>query len=437
MQEEAFAKRTHNILHLYLMNDSGIIIITLIFSAFFSGMEIAFISANKLRIELDKKQGRLSSRFVSIFIKNPSQYLTTMLVGNNIALVIYGTIMARVLKPFINQLTTNEVAVLTIQTIISTLVILIAAEFLPKMVFRNVANKSLNILSLPVLFFYGAFYLVTLLINGLTQLILKGIKADDFSEKRGNNFFNKIDLIYFINQSNPPEESDEPKADEIKLFQNALDFSSVKVRDCMVPRTEIIAVEFNTPIDELRKEFIDTGLSKILIYKESIDNIVGYVTSKSLFNAIKHVEPATIDISFIPEAMSANRLLKKLIQDKKSIAVVVDEFGGVSGMITIEDIIEEIFGEIEDEHDTSELIEKKISDTEFILSGRLEINYINESFNLGIPKSEDYETLAGFILHHHESIPKLNERIQIEQFEIKTLKVSNTKVELIHLKIVN
>ncbi len=418
------------------MSNLGIIITTLIFSAFFSGMEIAFISANKLRIELDKKQGRFSSRIISIFINSPSKYLTTMLVGNNIALVIYGIIMAKVLETPIERITTNGIAILAIQTIISTLLILVAAEFIPKMIFRNVANHSLNILSIPVFLIYIIFYPITLFINGLIHLVLRGLKNDGSLDSRDSNVFNKIDLIYFINQSNMPEVSKETDADEIKLFQNALDFSSVKVRDCMVPRTEIVALEKKANVNEFRNEFIDTGFSKILIYENTIDNIVGYVTSKSLFDSLKNIDSALIEVSFVPEAMSANKLLKKLIYDKKSLAVVVDEFGGVSGMLTIEDIIEEIFGEIEDEHDTSELIERKISDTEFIFSGRLEIDHLNETYNLQIPESEEYETIAGFIIHHHESIPKLNERIQIEQFEIKTIKVSSTKVELINLKII-
>lgn len=417
------------------MSESFIIIlITLFFSAFFSGMEIAFISANKLRIELDKKQGRFSSRIITIFVNHPSKYLTTMLVGNNIALVIYGLIMAQVLEEPISGIMNNQVAILILTTVISTLIILVFAEFIPKMIFRNVANNALKFLSLPTFLIYGFLYPATVLINGMIYLVFKGIKGNQ-SEPRDTNVFNKVDLAYFINQSNLPEESDEADADDIKLFQNALDFSSVKVRECMVPRTEIVALEVNSEVDEFRKEIINTGYSKILIFEETIDNIIGYVTTKSLFDPIKSIQPAIKKVSFVPEAMSANRLLRKLIHDKKSLAVVVDEFGGVSGMLTIEDIIEEIFGEIEDEHDTSELIEKKISDKEFIFSGRLEIDYTNEAYDLNIPSSEEYETLAGFVIHHHESIPKPNEIIQIANYEIKTLKVSSTKIELIHLKI--
>ncbi len=417
------------------MNSTTLILVTLLLSAFFSGMEIAFVSSNKLRIELDRKQKRFASGIISIFVKNPSKYLTTMLVGNNIALVIYSIVMANLLDPFIRLYVNHEFVVLAIQTFISTFFILVTAEFLPKTIFRNIANVSLNILAVPIFFFYLVFYPVTYLINSLTHLILRGIKTDGNLQERTKNVFNKVDLLYFINQSNASDESLDENSDEIKLFQNALDFSSVKVRDCMVPRTEIVALEFGTTIEDLKKVFIETGFSKILIYKENIDNIIGYITSKSLFSTQNDKKLRIIELSYVPETMSANKLLKKLIQDKKSLAIVVDEFGGVSGMLTTEDIIEEIFGEIEDEHDTSELIEKKISDTEYIFSGRLEIDHINENYNLKIPESEEYETLAGYIINYYESIPKPNERILIEPFEIKILKVSSTKIELIHLKI--
>lgn len=414
-----------------------IILLMLILSAFFSGMEIAFISANKLMIEVDRKQGHFSSGIISIFIKNPAKYLTTMLVGNNVALVVYGAFMTQILEPVITQtLNTNNAAiVLLLQTLITTFIILIFAEFLPKMIFRNIANKSLSFFSLPIMFFYIIFYIVTLFVNYLSQFILSFLKGDDSANERNQNVFNKHDLVHLINQSGETTEDSEDQPDDIKLFQNALDFSSVKIRDCLVPRTEIIAVENTDNIPAVRDKVIETGYSKILVYEESIDNVIGYVTAKSLFaQKDDATELPIMDISFVPETMPAQKLLTKFIQDKKSVAVVVDEFGGVSGMLTIEDILEEIFGEIEDEHDTSELIEKKISENEFILSGRLEIDAINDNYGLNIPVSEEYDTLAGFVIHHYESIPKLNEKISILQFEVKILKVSKTKVELIHLK---
>ena len=414
-----------------------IIFITLLFSAFFSGMEIAYISANKLRIEVDRKKGNFASGIISIFINNPAKYLTTMLVGNNLALVIYGIVMAMLLEPIISTIfsTSNAILIVTLQTIGSTLIILIFAEFLPKMVFRNIANKSLNFFSLPIVLFYILFYPVTFLVNSLSQLILGLIKGESHADERTKNVFNKHDLVYLVSQAGEPTPVEEEKTDEIKLFQNALDFSSVKIRECMVPRTEIIAVESSASIQDIRTMVIETGFSKILVYEDSIDNIIGYVNSKSLFAKKNGKGPLPImDISFVPETMPAQKLLTTFIQDKKSVAVVVDEFGGVSGMLTTEDILEEIFGEIEDEHDTSELIEKKISDGEYIFSGRLETDYINETYKLNIPESEEYDTLAGFVIHFYENIPTLNERIVIDKFEVKILKVSNTKVELIHLK---
>ncbi len=419
------------------MNSYLIILITLILSAFFSGMEIAFISANKLRIEVDRKQGNFSSGIISIFLNNPSKYLTTMLVGNNLALVIYGGVMAVLLEPAIENYLgiTNTIAVVLLQTIVSTLIILFVAEFVPKTIFRASANKSLNFFAVPIILFYIIFYPVTFLINHLSQLILRLLKSDDSVGERNKNVFNKHDLIYLINQAGESLQEAEDQTDDLKLFQNALDFSSVKIRDCMVPRTEIIANEKSASIHDLSAQIVDTGYSKILIYNESIDNIIGYITSKSIFN-LKDTddELPLMDISFIPETMSAQKLLKKFIQDKKSIAVVVDEFGGVSGIVTTEDILEEIFGEIEDEHDTSELIEKEISENEYILSGRLEIHYLNDKYAIDLPESEDYDTLAGYIVHRYENIPVLNERINIDHFEMKILKVSNTKVELVHLK---
>ncbi|MBN1119262.1 MAG: HlyC/CorC family transporter [Bacteroidales bacterium] len=418
------------------MSSSAIILITLLFSAFFSGMEIAFISSNKLRIELDRKQGKFSSKIISLFTNNPSQYLTAMLVGNNIALVVYGLVMAdEVLEPFLQKYIQSALLVLLIQTMISTVFILVTAEFLPKMIFRNIPNASLNIMAVPLFIFYSVFYPLTLFINTLTESILRGIKKEGEPEVSKKNVFNKVDLVYFINQTKNSEEQGPKTNDEIKLFQNALDFSSVKIRDCMVPRPEIIALEENTPFSEIQKTFVESGFSKIPIYKDNIDNIIGYVTSKSLFSTNKDNELRLIEVSYVPETMSANRLLKKLIQDKKSLAVVVDEFGGVSGMLTIEDIIEEIFGEIEDEHDTSALIEKQISDQEFIFSGRLEIDHLNETYNLKIPENEEYETIAGYIIDRYESIPKLHERITTDQFEIEILKASKTKIELIHLRV--
>ena len=359
-----------------------------------------------------------------------------MLVGNNIALVLYGILMANILAPFIRLFFVSPISIMLMQTLISTLLILVTAEFLPKIVFRSLPNLTLNIFSVPGMLFYIVFYPLTSLIVWLSDTIIKGFHKHNGQDIKTRQVFNKIDLVHLMHLSGESEDDESSADNDLKLFQNALDFSSVKVRDCMVPRTEIIAAEFHTTIEELHQKFISTGFSKILIYRDNIDNIIGYITSKTLFKKIKTLNNWIIEVPFVPETMSARRLLEKFIQEKKNLAVVVDEFGGVSGMLTIEDIIEEIFGEIEDEHDTTELIEKKISESEFIFSGRLEIDYINEKYHLNIPESEDYETLAGFIFQRHENIPLLNEQIIIEPFIFKILKVSKTKIDLIHLKII-
>jgi len=411
------------------------ILFVLLFSAFFSGVEIAFISSNRLRIELDRKQGLFSAKIISIFINNPDKFLSTMLVGNNIALVIYGILMAAILKPVAMLFFSSSIAIFLTQTILSTLLILVTGEFLPKTIFRSIPNLTLNLFSIPSMIFYILFYPITSFIVWLSDIIIRGFhKKEDGSEIRPKLVFNKIDLVHLINQSSKRKGDEVSGDDDLRLFQNALDFSSVKVRDCMVPRTEIVAAELNNSIEELQQKFISSGFSKILIYQNNIDNIVGYITSKTLLKKVKSMDDKLVDAPFVPETMPAQRLLEKLIKEKKSLAVVVDEFGGVSGMLTIEDIMEEIFGEIEDEHDKIELIEKQISKNEFIFSGRLEIDYINEKYHLNIPESEDYETLAGFIFHRYENIPQLNEQIIIESFYFKILKVSKIKIDLVHLR---
>ena len=353
------------------MNNVLIILIMLVLSAFFSGMEIAFISANRLRIELDKKQGHFAASFIGIFENNQGKYLSTMLVGNNIALVVYSLVMARLLQPGIERYFQSQFMIILAQTVISTLLILLTAEFLPKLVFRSIPNLTLNIFALPVMLVYILFFPLTSFINWISEGIIKSFHREENTESEVKRVFNKIDLVHLINQAKEEEETENSEENDLKLFQNALDFSSVKVRDCMVPRTEIVAIEINSSVDELHKKIIESDFSKILVYKDNIDNMVGYITSKSLFKNMNSIREKIIEVSFVPETMQANRLLEKFIQEKKNMAVVVDEFGGVSGMLTIEDIIEEIFGEIEDEHDTTALVEKQISETEYILSGRL------------------------------------------------------------------
>jgi len=416
------------------MNYLFIIAITVLFYAFFSGMETAFISSNKLRIELEKKQRTFNSRVLSIFTSNPGQYIVTILIGNNIALVIYGILMEIILEPLISGVFSSDINILVIQTIISTLIILFFAEFLPKTVFLLSPNVFLRLFSLPVLFFYTIFYPVSKIIIFLSHFILRTLLNIKISEKPEDLVFGKIDLDHLISECRVIIDAEDDQALNMKIFRNALDFSNVKLRECMVPRTEIIALEENSSIDELCQKFMDTGLSKILIYRDNIDNIIGYVNMKDLFKNLKSIKSKLVKVSIVPETMPANKLLELFVEEKKSIAVVVDEFGGTSGMVTIEDILEEIFGEIEDEHDSSQLVEKQISANEFIFSGRLEIDYLNEKYQFNIPEIDDYETLAGFILYHHESIPNMNQHIKINPFDFKILRVSETKVELVNLK---
>jgi len=407
-------------------------LIFLISIAFFSGLEIAYISANRLKIEMDKKQELFIARVITFIINRPGKFIATLLTGRIISLAGYATFVSLWLGTSIPDFKISSAVFVILQISIAATILLLIGELLPRVFFRAIPNLALNILSLPGFLFYIILYPVTSIILWLTR---------HYQTNRNNGsakyIFNRIEMTDLINQTANNESEVKETDNDLKLFQNALEFSSVKVRDCMVPRTEIIASEINTPIAELHHKFISTGFSKILIYQENIDNIVGYITSKTIFKKIKSIKEWIIEALFVPETMSAHRLLKKFIQEKKNLAVVVDEFGGVSGMVAIEDIIEEIFGEIEDEYDTDELTEKQISEHEFIFSGRLEIEYLNEKYHLNIPESEDYDTLAGFIFQYHENIPLLNEHIYIEPFTFKILKVSKTKIDLIHLKAVS
>lgn len=410
------------------------IIISLAFSAFFSGMEIAFVSSNKLRFELDKERKSFSSRILEIFYRNPSQFISTMLVGNNIALVVYGLQMAILLEPFIAKFVSSEALIVLIQSIVSTLIILFTGEFIPKTIFRINPNFSLNLFALPVLLLYIILYPISKLSSFLSYVILKiaGVKDLNSSVKR---VLGKVDLDYFIQQSIEDGTENTSMDTEVKIFQNALDFSNVRLRDCVVPRTEIVACDMTAKEDELRSRFIETGLSKIVVYNDNIDDIVGYIHSSELF---KHPEDWTQSInkvSIVPETMAANKLMKLLMQDKKSLAVVVDEFGGTAGIVTLEDLVEEIFGEIEDEHDMKSHIAKKVSDNEYLLSGRLEIDTLNEMFDFEIPESDDYVTVAGYILHHYQNFPKLNETIVIDKYSFKIVKVTATKIELVRMNV--
>ena len=408
----------------------------MVFSAFFSGMEIAFVSSNKLRIELDNKQGVFGSKIIKFFTNNPGQYIATMLIGNNIALVIYGMFFSRLLSPVLTPVLGSDALVLILITLISTALILIFSEFLPKTIFIISPNFFLKLLSIPTIFFYWIFYPVSKLILAASNLFIRiFFKKKEGEKTKEDIVFSKVDLDHFVNVNTKDLEGMEPVQHNIKIFRNALDFSNVKLRECMVPRTEIEAVECNSPVSELKEKFIETQHSRILVYKETIDNIIGYFELKDIFKNPSDIISNIRKLAIVPETMTANKLLKIFVEEKKNVALVVDEFGGTSGLATIEDILEEIFGDIEDEHDVSEFTEKVISSNEYIFSGRLEIDYLNEKYNLNLPEEDDYETLAGMILFFHGNIPGYNDVIRIKNITFKVLKVTSTRLELVNMKI--
>jgi len=409
------------------------IIITLCFSAFFSGMEIAFVSSNKLRFELDKKQRSLTSSILSIFYNHPEQYISTMLVGNNVCLVIYGLLMARILTPWLTPLE-NQFLITLVQTIIATAIVLVTGEFLPKSIFRVNSNFWLRTFSFLLLIFYVVLYPIASFVTWLSLEILRlfGVKSNSSAHQ---NAFSRVDLNYLIQESFENQEDKKDVGNEVKIFQNALDFSKVKLRDCLVPRTEIVALDYDVDMETLKQTFIETGFSKIPIYKGNIDNIVGYIHSSEMFQHQQNWREHINQIPIVPENMAAQKLMKIFMKEKKSIAVVVDEFGGTAGIVTLEDIMEEIFGEIEDEHDTHDYIAEQTGENEYLFSGRLEISEINEKFHLNLPESDAYDTIAGFILYHHQHFPKLNEIIQIDNYNFKCIKATNNRIELVKMSV--
>jgi CBS domain containing-hemolysin-like protein len=410
------------------------ILVALLFSAFFSAAEIAFISSNKLLFELEKKKRSITVRVLNVFYKHPNQYISSMLVGNNIALVIYGILMAKLLTPFLEKyLTTNDILVLLSQSIIATIFILFGGEFIPKTIARIKSNVYLSVFAIPLYIVYIVLYPVSKFISALAGVILRvfGIKLSLVKEKT----FGREDLDYFIQKTIDESPENAELDQEVRLFQNAMEFSSMKIRDCIVPRTEIVAVEKKATIEELIALFVKTGLSKIVVYQEDIDNIEGYIHSSELFSLPGDWTKSINSLPFVPENMSANKLMKSMLAEKKSMAVVVDEFGGTAGIITLEDLVEEIFGEIEDEHDTKLFVAKKINENEFVFSGRMEIDRVNEEFDLDIPESDEYMTIAGYILHHYQNFPKPNEIVSMDRFDFKIIKVTRTKIELVRLKV--
>lgn len=411
-----------------------LVLICLVFSAFFSGMEIAFISANRLKIELDKKQGTIAAKVLAPMVKSPARFIGTMLVGNNIALVVYGIGMAALLEPLISNVTNSEAAVLVIQTIISTLVILVTAEFLPKAVFRINPNRTLNIFAFPVALFYYLLYFIVGVTIWLSDLVLKAFFKEHNSESE-EPVFGRVDLDHYVRQATSQQQALEEVEHEIQIFQNALDFAQIKARECMVPRTDLVAMDIEDTVNNLRDKFIETGFSKILIYRESIDNIIGFTHCYEIFKNPDSIKSILRPISIVPEAMAASEILEMFIKKQRSVAVVVDEFGGTSGMLTIEDIVEEIFGEIKDEHDQEEETEKQLNSNEYELSARLEIDYLNEKYQLSLPENEEYETLAGLILYENESIPEPGEKITIDDWIFTIKNVADNRIELVHLRV--
>ncbi len=413
----------------------AIIVISIILSAFFSGMEIAFVSANKLHIELEKKRAGFLPKILEKLTQKSSKFITTMLVGNNIALVVYSYFMGKFLMRFLPVHALNEFTVLLLQTLISTLVILITAEFIPKAIFRIYANEVMKIFAVPAYFFYVIFHFFSEFITAISDFFLRVFFKTDAEEEQRE--FSKEELGNYITEQLETGNDDTDVDSEIQIFQNALEFQKVKAREIMVPRTELQAIEIHNNVSNLRQQFIDSGLSKILVFKTSLDDIVGYVNAFELFKKPKTIKSILLPVELVPESMMINDVLNSLIKKRKSIAVVVDEYGGTSGIITVEDVVEELFGEIEDEHDTQELLEEKVNDNEYLFSARLEIDYLNEIYHLNIPKEYAFETLGGYVINHTENIPEQDEEIEIDHFKIKITAKSASKIESIHLKIIN
>jgi len=414
------------------MDQILIIVVMLVLSAFFSGMEIAYVSSNKVHIEIEKKQNSFLARILRRITRRPSKFIATMLVGNNIALVVYGFFMGDLLMnmKYLGQL--DGFTGLLVQTLISTLVILLTAEFLPKVFFQIYANSLVKVFAVPAYFFYLIFSIISEFVIWISDLVLK-----IFFKTEGDTVplsFSKIELGNYISEQMETVETTDVVDSEIQIFQNALDFSEVKSREVMIPRTEVIAVDINTTPKEISKLFTETGLSKIIIYEQNIDDILGYVHSFELFKKPESLKKVLMPVVFVPETMLAKDVLNVLSKKRKSIAVVIDEYGGTSGIMTVEDIIEELFGEIEDEHDSIALIEETLGEGHYHFSARLEVDYINETYKLDLPENENYETLGGLIVNITEEIPEQNETVDVEQYTFKILDVSSTKIELIELK---
>lgn len=403
-------------------------------SAFFSGMEIAFVSSNRMLAEMDREGNSIAKNIISRFYNHPNGFVSTMLVGNNIVLVVYGILVARLFDNTIFSSLDDGMKV-TADTLLSTLVILFTGEFLPKILFKNNANRLLSVFSVPAYLFYIILWPISRFSTLVSKCLLRlmGIRMETESDDDG---FSKVDLDYLVQSSIENAQSDDEINEEVKIFQNALDFSDCKVRDCMVPRTEVNAVDVNDcTVDELMQKFVESGNSKIIVYDSDIDHIIGYIHSSEMFRNRDNWRECVCKMPFVPETMAAQKLMHIFLQQKKSLGVVVDEFGGTSGIVSLEDIVEEIFGDIEDEHDSTKYIATQVGENEYMLSARLEIDKVNDLFDLGLPESDDYMTVGGYILHEYQSFPKLNEVITIGRYEFRIIKSTMTKIELVKLKV--
>ena len=410
------------------------IFLTMALSAFFSGMEIAFVSSNRMLAEMDKERNASTQRFLTFFYKHPNGFVSTMLVGNNIVLVIYGILIARL---FDNTIFSGMDPAFTVpaDTILSTLIVLFTGEFLPKTLFKSNPNRLLALFAPLAYLFYVVLWPISKFSTLISKWLLRILGMQSEKEAGDDEGFTKVDLDYLLQTSIENARSEEDIDDEVKIFQNALEFTDTKVRDCMIPRTEIKAVDMETcTLQQLEQMFIESGNSKIIVYQDDIDHVVGYIHSSEMFRSPESWKEKIITVPFVPETMAAQKLMRLFMQQKKSLAVVVDEFGGTSGIVALEDIVEEIFGDIEDEHDSSKYVAQKTENGEYILSARLEIDKVNEMFGLELPESDDYMTIGGLILHYYESFPKLNEVVTIGKMEFKILRNTMTKIELVKLK---
>ena len=420
------------------MDDIGIpliigILVMMLLSAFFSGMEIAFVSSNRMLAEMEKDKFGIARLPLQVFYKHPNNFVSTMLVGNNIVLVVYGILVA---KLFDNTIFSGLEPGITVpaDTILSTIIVLFTGEFLPKSIFKSNANRLLTVFAFPAFIFYIVLWPISRFSTMLSHLLMRlaGIKIE---KENGDEEFSKLDLDHLVNSSIAKAKDESEIDEDVRIFQNALEFSDTKVRDCMIPRTEICAVEYNSSVDELKNIFIESGKSKIIVYNEDIDHIIGYIHSSEMFRDAKNWHKGIQKMPYVPETMPAQKLMQTFMQQKKTLGVVIDEFGGTSGIVSLEDIVEEIFGDIEDEHDNSNYVAKQISEDEYVLSARLEIDKVNDMFALSLPKSEDYMTIGGLILNYYQSFPKLNEIVTVGDFEFKIIKNTMTKIELVRMKV--